>query len=86
MNKVDEPKDRPEAEEEDIQKALAILKKEKKASATIIQKWLWIWFASSARIIDEIEKRGYVGPQEWAKPREIYRDKFDWLQIEDLPF
>ena len=42
-----------------------------KASASLLQRRLKIGYARAARILDQLEKAGIVGPGEGAKPREI---------------
>jgi len=44
----------------------------RKASATMLQRKLGVGFARAARIMDILEEQGIIGPQEGAKPREIY--------------
>jgi len=44
----------------------------KKASASLLQRRLKIGYARAARLLDELEGAGVVGPGEGAKPREIY--------------
>jgi S-DNA-T family DNA segregation ATPase FtsK/SpoIIIE len=61
-----------EEDEELVQKAIEIIKQTRKASATLLQRKLGIWFARAARIMDILEERWIVWPQQWAKPREIY--------------
>ncbi len=43
-----------------------------KASTSLIQRHLRIGYNRAARIIDELEAEGVVGPQDGAKPREVY--------------
>ncbi len=42
-----------------------------KASASLLQRHLSIGYARAARILDQLEKQGFVSPGEGAKPREI---------------
>lgn len=63
-----------EVDEDDenlVQQAIEIISSTRKASATLLQRKLGIWFARAARIMDILEDRWIVGPQDWAKPREI---------------
>lgn len=59
-------------DEELIQQAIQVIAETRKASATLLQRKLNVWFARAARIMDELEERWVVWPQEWAKPRDIY--------------
>lgn len=43
-----------------------------KASASLLQRRLRLGYARAARLIDMLEDKGIVGPQEGAKPREVY--------------
>jgi S-DNA-T family DNA segregation ATPase FtsK/SpoIIIE len=46
----------------------------KRASATLLQRKMKIGFARAARIIDQLEEMGIVGPQEGSKPRTVRVD------------
>jgi len=59
-------------DEELVERALEVISQTRKASATLLQRKLNIGFARAARILDILEERGMVGPQEWAKPRDIF--------------
>jgi S-DNA-T family DNA segregation ATPase FtsK/SpoIIIE len=59
-------------DDELVQQAIEIIKQTKKASATLFQRKLWVWFARAARIMDILEEQWIIGPSDWAKPREIY--------------
>ncbi|MCL2443261.1 MAG: DNA translocase FtsK [Treponema sp.] len=54
-------------------KALEIVMQQGKASASYIQRRLKIGFNRAARIVDEMEHYGVVGPAQGSKPREILR-------------
>jgi len=55
------------------EKALEIVMQQGKASASYIQRRLKIGFNRAARLIDEMEYRGVVGPAQGSKPRELLR-------------
>jgi len=55
------------------EQALEIVTQQGKASASYIQRRLKIGFNRAARLIDEMEQRGVVGPPHGAKPRELLR-------------
>lgn len=59
-------------DEELVNQATQIILQTRKASATLLQRKLGVGFARAARIMDILEERGVVGPQEGAKPRDIY--------------
>jgi len=42
-----------------------------RASASLLQRRLSIGYARAARLLDELEARGVVGPQEGSKPRKV---------------
>jgi len=54
-------------------KALEIVMMQGKASASYIQRRLQIGFNRAARLIDEMENNGIVGPSQGSKPREVLR-------------
>jgi S-DNA-T family DNA segregation ATPase FtsK/SpoIIIE len=54
-------------------KALEIVMLQGKASASYIQRRLKIGFNRAARLVDEMEHRGVVGPAQGSKPREVLK-------------
>ncbi|MEN3044870.1 MAG: DNA translocase FtsK [Candidatus Hydrothermales bacterium] len=54
-----------------IKEAAIIVVSNKKASATLLQRKLNIGFPRAAKIIDQLEKLGIVGPSEGSKPRKV---------------
>lgn len=59
-------------DDELIEQAIQVISETRKASATLLQRKLWVGFARAARIMDQMEERGLIGPQDWAKPRDIF--------------
>lgn len=53
------------------EKALDIVIQAGKASASYIQRRLSIGYNRNARLVEEMEERGIVGPANGSKPREI---------------
>ena len=54
-----------------MEKALDIVVTAGKASASFLQRRLKIGYNRAARLVEEMEERGIVGPQNGSKPREI---------------
>jgi len=59
------------ADEELLEKCLEVVQQEGKASTSLLQRRLRLGYNRAARIIDIMEQRGYVGPADGAKPREV---------------
>ena len=66
------------------------------ASVSMLQRRLKLGYARAARIVDEMEEKGIVGPFQGSKPRSILITKEQWeakkaganaqMAFEDLPF
>jgi len=54
-----------------VQQAMEVVSKSRRASTTALQRHLKIGFARAGRIMDILEERGIVGPQEGGRPREV---------------
>jgi S-DNA-T family DNA segregation ATPase FtsK/SpoIIIE len=57
-----------------VEKCLEIIRQEKRASTSLLQRRLRLGYTRAARIVDILEQRGILGPGEGAKPREILVD------------
>ena len=51
------------------------------ASASMLQRKLKLGYARAARIIDQMESRGIIGPFDGAKPRQLLISKSDWQEM-----
>lgn len=60
-----------EERDELFQQAIDLIRSAGKASASLLQRKLKIGYARAARIIDQLEAAGIVGPSSGSKPREI---------------
>jgi S-DNA-T family DNA segregation ATPase FtsK/SpoIIIE len=61
-------------DEELVEKCIEIIRQEKRASTSLLQRRLRLGYTRAARIVDILEERGILGPGEGAKPREILVD------------
>jgi S-DNA-T family DNA segregation ATPase FtsK/SpoIIIE len=59
-------------EDEMFEKALDFVLATKHASASMLQRKFKLGYTRAARLIDMMEERGYVGPHDGRKPREVY--------------
>lgn len=74
------PTEEPQMNEENsvhprFDEAVEIIREEQKASVSLIQRRLHIGYNAAANIIEEMENRGFVGPSQGSKPREVYLPK-----------
>lgn len=56
-----------------LQKAIKIVQDYDKVSTSLLQRKLGIGYARAARMLDQLEEKGYVGKGEGAKPRKVIR-------------
>jgi S-DNA-T family DNA segregation ATPase FtsK/SpoIIIE len=61
-------------DEELIQRCIEVIRSEQKASVSLMQRRLRLGYTRAARIMDELENRGIVGPSKGAEPRDILID------------
>lgn len=54
-----------------LEKCLEVIRQEKKASTSLLQRRLGLGYTRAARMMDVLEERGIIGPGEGAKPRDI---------------
>ena len=57
-----------------IQQSIEVIRSEHKASVSLLQRRLRLGYTRAARIMDELEDRGIVGPSKGAEPRDILID------------
>jgi DNA segregation ATPase FtsK/SpoIIIE-like protein len=68
----DESNEIDETSDELFREAMKIIEETKKASASYLQRRLSIGYNRAARIIEQMEDKGYIGPQIGSKPREVF--------------
>jgi S-DNA-T family DNA segregation ATPase FtsK/SpoIIIE len=90
----------PNAEELDgdemLPAAVDVILETQQASVSMLQRRLKLGYARAARIVDEMEEKGIVGPFQGSKPRTILITKEQWearknggseqMAFDDLPF
>lgn len=70
--------------DEMIPKAIEVVVDAQMASTTLLQRKLKLGYARAARIIDNLEERGIIGPYEGAKPRKVLISKQQWYEMNAL--
>lgn len=63
-----------------IDDAIQVVVEAGQASTTLIQRKLRVGYARAARIVDEMEEKGIIGPFEGSKPRKVLITKQQWLE------
>jgi len=71
-----------ETDDELYEEAKGVITQAGKASASLLQRRLRIGYARAARLLDMLEERGIVGPADGAKPREVFIDEGENMDIE----
>ncbi|EIW13544.1 Cell division protein FtsK [Lactiplantibacillus pentosus KCA1] len=64
-----------DGEDEYYADAVELVTEQQSASVSMLQRRFRIGYNRAARIVDEMEERGVVGPSEGSKPRKVYRQK-----------
>lgn len=64
-----------DADDELCTQAVEVIRENRKASASLLQRRLKVGYARAARLLDELEEKGIIGPSNGAKAREIYIDE-----------
>lgn len=67
----DDSSDRAEGDDELIDRAIDVVVELGQASTSSLQRKLKLGYARAARIMDELEEMGVIGPHEGAKPRKV---------------
>ena len=64
-----------------IKEAIRVVVENGQASTSLLQRKLKLGYARAARIVDEMEGRGVVGPYEGSKPRKVLITREEYLQM-----
>ena len=68
-------------EDELLMDAIDVVVEGGQASVSMLQRRLKLGYSRAARIVDQMEERGIVGPFEGSKPRQILISKEDWKEM-----
>ena len=82
---AEKPVGNPNLDENDadvlVPEAIQVVVEAGQASTTMLQRKLRVGYARAARIIDDLEDRGVIGPFQGSKPREVLITKQQWLEM-----
>ncbi len=70
-----------DAEDEMLPAAIECVIETGQASTSLLQRKLKLGYARAARIVDEMEARGIVGPFEGSKPRQVLISRQQWIEM-----
>jgi len=70
-----------EDEDEKYSEAVELVKQYQKASTSLLQRRLGLGYGRAAKIIDLMEERGIVGPSNGSKPREVFIQSENPIQL-----
>ena len=65
-----------------LPQAVDVIFDTKQASVSMLQRRLKLGYARAARIIDQMEEMGILGPFEGSKPRQILITKEQWMEMQ----
>lgn len=69
-----------DAPDEMLEAAIEIVVEAEMASVSLLQRKLKLGYARAARIVDQMEQRGIVGPYEGSKPRKVLLSKQELME------
>ncbi len=92
---AEEKSDKPHAESVDesdaggdydemLPQAVEVIFETKQASVSMLQRRLKLGYSRAARIVDQMEEIGVVGPFEGSKPRKILITREQWLEMQNI--
>ncbi len=68
--------------DEMLPQAIEVILDNNQASVSLLQRKLKLGYSRAARIVDQMEERGIVGPSEGSKPRQILITKEQYYEME----
>jgi len=82
----DKSKGEPESSDHDelLPQAVDVIFETGQASVSMLQRRLKLGYSRAARIVDQMEQMGIVGPFEGSKPRSMLITRDQWRQMQYL--
>ena len=77
-----EPAEAQEDGDELLPAAVEVVLETGQASVSMLQRRLKLGYSRAARLVDQMEERGIVGPFEGSKPRQLIIDKAKWQELQ----
>ncbi len=74
-------RDDDDSEDPMFKTAVEVILDAGQASTSLLQRRCKLGYARAARIMDEIEQAGIIGPSEGAKPRQILISRQQWIEM-----
>ena len=68
--------------DEMLPQAVEVVLETKSCSVSMLQRRVKLGYSRAARIVDQMEELGIVGPYEGAKPRQVVIDRDGWMEIQ----
>ncbi len=68
--------------DEMLPQAVEVVLETKSCSVSMLQRRIKLGYSRAARIVDQMEELGIVGPYEGAKPRSVIIDRDGWTEIQ----
>ena len=68
--------------DEMLPQAVEVVLETKSCSVSMLQRRIKLGYSRAARIVDQMEELGIVGPYEGAKPRQVVIDREGWNEIQ----
>lgn len=78
--------DEDESTDEFFEASIDLIMKKGKASTSMLQRQFRIGYNRAARIMEELENRGIIGPEDGSRPRQILMSKFEWQSRKENKF
>ena len=72
-----------EEQDEHFEEGVEVILELGQASVSMLQRRLKLGYARAARLMDQIEEKGIVGPSEGAKPRQILITRDQWERMKN---